>query len=98
MAKQQIVIVNTGCANISSVKFAFDRLGVEVTVSDEPQVISGADKVILPGVGSANAAMDSIHKKQLASTVQSLSQPVLGVCLGMQLMVTASQESTTDST
>ena len=98
MAKQQIVIVNTGCANISSVKFAFDRLGVEVTVSDEPQVISGADKVLLPGVGSANAAMDSIHKKQLASTVQSLSQPVLGVCLGMQLMVTASQESTTDST
>lgn len=96
--QQQIVIVNTGCANISSVKFAFDRLGVNVSVSDDHSVITAADKVLLPGVGSANAAMDSIQRKQLVATIQGLSQPVLGVCLGMQLMVTASQESTKDKT
>ncbi|WP_133469127.1 imidazole glycerol phosphate synthase subunit HisH [Paraglaciecola marina] len=95
---QQIVIVNTGCANISSVKFAVERLGVNVTVSDDTQVIQTADKVFLPGVGSANAAMASIKQKQLVSCVQKLTQPVLGICLGMQLMVEASEESLTEST
>ena len=55
MSQQTIVIVNTGCANISSVKFALERLGVAVTVSDDPAVIKAADKVFLPGVGSAGA-------------------------------------------
>lgn len=90
--KQHIVVINTGCANISSVKFALQRLGVDVTVSDDVSVIAGADKVFLPGVGSANAAMTSIGKKQLAGCIQTLKQPVLGVCLGMQLMVTESEE------
>ncbi|MBT0587482.1 imidazole glycerol phosphate synthase subunit HisH [Alteromonas oceanisediminis] len=94
LRKQQIVIVNTGCANIASVKFAFDRLGVDVDVSDNPEIITRADKVILPGVGSANAAMASIHAKGLAPTLRDLTQPVLGVCLGMQLMVSWSAEST----
>ena len=98
LAKQQIVIVNTGCATISSVKFAFDRLGVDVTVSDQPELITQADKVILPGVGSANAAMASIEQKGLVSVVQGLTQPVLGVCLGMQLMVSWSAESTAERT
>ncbi len=98
LAKQQIVIVNTGCANISSVKFAFDRLGVDVTVSDQPELITQTDKVILPGVGSANAAMASIEQKGLVSVVQGLTQPVLGVCLGMQLMVSWSAESTAERT
>ena len=98
MSKQNIVIVNTGCANISSVKFAFDRLNVDVNVSDDPDTIVAADKVILPGVGSANAAMDSIQRKQLTTTLQQLKQPVLGVCLGMQLMVSESEESTADIT
>ena len=98
MSSQQIVIVNTGCANISSVKFAVERLGVQVTVSDDTQVIQTADKVFLPGVGSANAAMASIKQKQLVECVQGLTQPVLGICLGMQLMVEASEESLTDST
>ncbi len=93
MAKQNIVIVNTGCANISSVKFAIERLGSIVTVSDDTQVIAKADKVFLPGVGSAHAAMASINQKLLAPCIQSLSQPVLGICLGMQLMVEQSQES-----
>lgn len=98
MSKQNIVIVNTGCANISSVKFAFDRLNVDVNVSDDPDTIVAADKVILPGVGSANAAMDSIQRKQLTTTLQQIKQPVLGVCLGMQLMVSESEESTADIT
>jgi glutamine amidotransferase len=98
MASQQIVIVNTGCANISSVKFAVERLGTQVTVSDDIQVIQTADKIFLPGVGSANAAMASIEKKQLSSCIQRLTQPVLGICLGMQLMVEKSEESLSDNT
>ncbi|MEP1383874.1 MAG: imidazole glycerol phosphate synthase subunit HisH [Paraglaciecola sp.] len=98
MKAQEIVIVNTGCANISSVKFAVERLGVKVTVSDDTQVIQTADKVFLPGVGSANAAMASIKQKQLVRCVQELTQPVLGICLGMQLMVETSEESLTEST
>lgn len=95
---QQIVIVNTGCANISSVKFAVERLGVNVQVSDDLAIIKGADKVFLPGVGSANAAMASIEQKQLSQCIQALTQPVLGICLGMQLMVEKSAESLVDST
>lgn len=91
-SNQNIVVVNTGCANISSVKFALERLNVSVTVSEDPQIISSADKVFLPGVGSANAAMASIEQKQLAECIQSLTQPVIGVCLGMQLMVEDSEE------
>ena len=94
MSKQNIVIVNTGCANIASVRFALERLGVEVTVSDDAAVISSADKVFLPGVGTAMAAMNSMRQKQLIEVVQRLKQPVLGVCLGMQLMVERSQENT----
>lgn len=93
MSSQKIVIIDTGCANISSVKFAVERLGVEVTVSDQADVIKAADKVFLPGVGSAGAAMTSIKGKQLVKLVQSLTQPVLGICLGMQLMTKESQEA-----
>jgi len=93
---QSIVIVNTGCANISSVKYAFERLGCPVAVSDHADVIQRADKVILPGVGSAPAAMRSISAKQLAPVLRTLTQPVLGVCLGMQLMVETSAESASD--
>ena len=89
---QNIVIVNTGCANISSVRFALERLDVKVKVSDDLSVIKQADKVFLPGVGSANAAMKSIGQKGLQDTLQSLTQPVLGICLGMQLMVSESEE------
>jgi glutamine amidotransferase len=95
---KNIVIVNTGCANISSVKFAVERLGVRVTVSDDTALIQKANKVFLPGVGSANAAMASIEQKQLSQCIQSLTQPVLGICLGMQLMVDASEESRQEST
>lgn len=91
--EQKVVIIDTGCANISSVKFAIERIGVKVTVSDDTDTIRNADKVLLPGVGSAFAAMNSIKQKQLVELVQSLTQPVLGICLGMQLMTSESEES-----
>lgn len=93
MAGASLVIIDTGCANISSVKFAVERLGIQAIVSDDVSAISRAQRVIMPGVGSAPAAMASIQKKQLTHCIQSLTQPVLGVCLGMQLMVKKSQEN-----
>jgi glutamine amidotransferase len=90
--EEKIVIVDTGCANISSVKFAVQRLGFAVTVTDDISLIQQADKVILPGVGSAKHAMKNIIAKGLTETLQSLKQPVLGFCLGMQLMTESSTE------
>ncbi|MBN7820915.1 imidazole glycerol phosphate synthase subunit HisH [Bowmanella yangjiangensis] len=88
----ELVIVDTGCANIASVRFAVERLGCPVTVSDDPEVIKNADKVILPGVGSAPAAMQKIEAKGLITVVRELTQPTLGICLGMQLMTRQSEE------
>ncbi|MGE4260821.1 imidazole glycerol phosphate synthase subunit HisH [Shewanella sp.] len=88
----ETVIIDTGCANLSSVRFAFERLGADVSVSDDPAVITAATRVILPGVGSAPAAMQSIRQKHLVEVIQNLTQPVLGVCLGMQLMTEYSTE------
>jgi len=87
------VIVDTGCANLSSVKFAVERLGFQVTITDDIDSIKRANKVILPGVGSANHAMKNIQAKGLVTTLQNLTQPVLGFCLGMQLMCSSSVES-----
>jgi len=87
------VIVDTGCANLSSVKFAIERLGFEVLITDDIETIKNAEKVILPGVGSAKHAMKNIHEKGLVTTLQNLTQPVLGFCLGMQLMCRSSVES-----
>lgn len=86
------VIVDTGCANLASVKFAVERLGFAVTISDDINTIKNADKVILPGVGSARHAMENIQAKGLVTTLQQLTQPVLGFCLGMQLMARSSVE------
>jgi glutamine amidotransferase len=87
------VIVDTGCANLSSVKFAVERLGFQVTITDDITLIKNADKVILPGVGTAKHAMANIRAKGLVETLQNLTQPVLGFCLGMQLMCDSSVES-----
>ena len=86
------VIVNSGCANIASVKFAFERLGASVYVSSDIQEISKADRVILPGVGTFDFAMSGLVKNQLINTIKSLKQPVLGICLGMQLYFDGSAE------
>ncbi|NKF51586.1 imidazole glycerol phosphate synthase subunit HisH [Shewanella sp. WXL01] len=86
------VILDTGCANLSSVKFAFERLNANVVVSKDHKVIRSAARVVLPGVGTAAAAMQAIEARDLATLIQSLEQPVLGVCLGMQLMTKVSNE------
>lgn len=81
-----IIIVDTGCANLASVQYAFERLGIDSAVSDKPEVIKSAPRVILPGVGSAPYAMEKIRGKGLEDVLKSLTQPVLGICLGMQLL------------
>ncbi len=86
------VIIDTGCANLSSVRFAFERLGADVLVTDDADAIKAATRVVLPGVGSAPAAMNSLKQKNLMALVQGLTQPVMGVCLGMQLMTSKSTE------
>jgi glutamine amidotransferase len=86
------VIVDTGCANLSSVKFAIQRLGYKATITDDVNLIKAADKVIFPGVGTAKHAMENIKAKNLVTTLQNLTQPVLGFCLGMQLMTESSNE------
>ena len=93
MSANKVTVINTGCANISSVKFAMERLGAQVTVSDDIAEIAKSERLILPGVGAAPAAMKSINTKHLSACIQNLTQPVLGVCLGMQLMVEASAEN-----
>lgn len=87
-----IAIVDTGCANLASVKFAFDRLGAESVVTQDPGTIYGAPRVILPGVGSAGYAMDQLRERELIPVIQNLVQPVLGICLGMQLIFDRSEE------
>lgn len=87
-----LVIVDTGVANLSSVKFAFDRLGIEAVTSDNAQVIMAAKRVIIPGVGSAPYAMQQINAKGLTPILQKLTQPVMGICLGMQLIFETLEE------
>ena len=92
LKETNFVIVDTGCANLSSVKFAVERLGYQIKVTDDIELIKAADKVIFPGVGSAKHAMKNIVDKGLVTTLQQLTQPVLGFCLGMQLMTESSTE------
>jgi glutamine amidotransferase len=87
-----IVIIDTGCANLSSVKFAVERLGYEVTVSKDPQILQQADKLFLPGVGTAKEAMANLIERNLVEQIKNLKQPVLGICLGMQMLADASEE------
>ncbi|GGP39921.1 imidazole glycerol phosphate synthase subunit HisH [Shewanella algicola] len=86
------VIIDTGCANLSSVRFAFERLNANVIVSADFDVIRSAARVVLPGVGTAGAAMDALKQKNLIGLIKSLTQPVMGVCLGMQMLASLSNE------
>ncbi|GGW50216.1 imidazole glycerol phosphate synthase subunit HisH [Alishewanella tabrizica] len=88
----ELVIVDTGCANISSVYFAVKRLGTEPVISHDANVIKAANRVIVPGVGSAKAAMANLAERELIATLQGLTQPVLGICLGMQMLTAHSME------
>ncbi|MBF0752191.1 imidazole glycerol phosphate synthase subunit HisH [Pasteurella sp. WM03] len=88
----KLVIIDTACANLSSVKFAFDRLGYAAEITSDLNKIKAADKLILPGVGTAVAAMKNLQERGLIEVIQNLTQPVLGICLGMQLMTAFSEE------
>lgn len=87
-----VLIVDTKCANLASVSFAFDRLGIATKISDVPADIRSADRVLIPGVGSAPYAMAKIHDAGLFETLCELDQPVLGICLGMQLLFETLEE------
>jgi glutamine amidotransferase len=87
-----VVIIDSGGANIASLVYALRRLGCEAALARDPDVIRNAARVILPGVGAAADAMARLEKHGLARLVPRLTQPVLGICLGMQLLFEASEE------
>ena len=87
-----VVILDTGCANLNSVKSAIARHGYEPKVSRDPDVVLLADKLFLPGVGTAQAAMDQVRERELFDLIKACTQPVLGICLGMQMMFEKSYE------
>jgi len=91
----KIVIINYGAGNIQSIKFAIERLGYQAVLSDSEEEIRNADKVIFPGVGEASSAMSKLRETGLDKVIPRLTQPVLGICLGMQLMCTGSEEGNT---
>jgi len=91
----KIVIIDYGAGNTRSVEFAFNRIGVNTLLSDDPETIQTADGVIFPGVGHAQHAMNTLNSKGLDKLIPSLNQPVLGICLGMQLLCESSEEGNT---
>ncbi len=91
----KIVIINYGAGNIQSILFAIERLGYKAVLSNNWDEIKAADKVIFPGVGEASYAMKMLKESGLDSLIPTLKQPVLGICLGMQLMCNSSEEGDT---
>jgi len=91
----KIAIINYGAGNIQSILFAIERLGYTAVLTNNPDEIQQADKVIFPGVGEASYAMQKLKESGLDSLIPNLKQPVLGICLGMQLMCHHSEEGNT---
>jgi len=91
----KVVIIKYNAGNVQSVLFALERMGVKGILSDNPQEIISADKVIFPGVGEASSAMQYLKEKKLNKAIINLKQPVLGICLGMQLLCKHSEEGNT---
>lgn len=92
----QLVIIKYNAGNIQSVSFALERLGVDFLITDNPDEIMQADKVIFPGVGEASTTMKYLRDRKLDQVIVNLKQPLLGVCLGMQLMCKYSEENSTE--
>jgi imidazole glycerol-phosphate synthase subunit HisH len=92
----KIAIIKYNAGNIQSVLFALERIGTETLVTDNPELIQSADKVIFPGVGEASTAMNYLRERKLDKLILNLQQPVLGICLGLQLLCTFSEENNTE--
>ncbi|MGI8555651.1 MAG: imidazole glycerol phosphate synthase subunit HisH [Pyrinomonadaceae bacterium] len=90
-----IAVVKYNAGNVESVKNALNRLGVEPILTDNAEVLRGADKIIFPGVGEASSAMNYLRERNLDAAIKNLTQPVLGICLGMQLLCDFSEENET---
>tara|TARA_R110002074_G_scaffold289550_1_gene461388 strand:+ start:1093 stop:1674 length:582 start_codon:yes stop_codon:yes gene_type:complete len=91
----KLVIIDYGAGNIKSIQFAFKRLGVDAILSSNIEEIKGADKIIFPGVGEASSAIKMLKESGLDIIIPTLKQPVLGICLGMQLMCNQTEEGDT---
>lgn len=91
----KLIIIDYGAGNIKSIQFAFKRLGVEAILTNDIDAIKSADKVIFPGVGEASSAMKMLIESGLHAVIPTLKQPVLGICLGMQLMCNSTEEGST---
>ena len=92
----ELAIIKYNAGNIQSVLYALERIGVEATVTDDIELIQKAGKVIFPGVGEASTAMHYLKERKLDTVIKNLQQPVLGICLGMQLMCKYSEENDTE--
>ncbi|QIQ41157.1 MAG: imidazole glycerol phosphate synthase subunit HisH [Buchnera aphidicola (Aphis urticata)] len=87
-----IVILNTGCANLTSIRIAITRLGYISQITSNPDLLLKSKKLIIPGVGTAKAVMNILHQKNLVDIIKNMKQPVLGICLGMQIFCRFSEE------
>lgn len=92
----KLVIIDYNAGNIRSVIFALNRIGIDPALSSDPAVINSADKIIFPGVGEAGSAMKFLRARNLDVVIPELRQPLLGICLGMQLLCKHSEEGNTD--
>ena len=91
-----VAIIDSGGANIASLRYAFERMGVAAELTTNAATIRGADRVVLPGVGAAKDAMTRLNDAGLVDVIRNLNQPVLGICLGMQLLCDGSEEEDVD--
>ena len=96
MSVANVAIIDGGGANIASLQYALERLGAESSLTSDTSTIAAASHVILPGVGAAAAAMNKLRESGLDAFIQTLEQPVLGICLGMQLLCNGSDEDNVD--
>ena len=91
----RVAVIKYNAGNIQSVRYALERLGIDFLVTDVPEEITSADKVVFPGVGEASTTMSFLRQNNIDRLITGLRQPVLGICLGMQLMCRHSDENNT---
>lgn len=92
----KLALINTGCANINSVWYALKRIAADVQLVESPSELAQFDRALLPGVGHAKAAMQSLHAREWQTVLQQWQKPLLGICLGMQLLTEFSEEGNVD--